>query len=157
MTLQQAIQQNANAPMDKNRNVQVQTGPPPSVPGGSPGGSPTPPKQATAQPTRPLGGENAQVAAGTDVATSTGVSTFARPGTRAFQPFQGRALASQLRDPSQQASIAYQNQIRDAAARGDLSRVSSAGFGGGGMTLGDALGGDKRDQLTDTILKQLGL
>ncbi len=133
----------------------------PSAPS-APAPPPVPPVEATSVPTAPKPsiepgpGANPFVTEGEAVQDVVGESTFARPGTRAFQPFAGRAFARNLRAPGEQVSMQLDNDLSAAGERGDLSRVFSGGSGGG--TLGDALGGGRdRDQLLEEVLGRMGL
>lgn len=100
--------------------------------------------------------QNPFVAKGETVDDVVGESTFARPGTRAFQPFAGRVFAQSLRSPSEQASQNLSRDFSAAGERGDLSRAFSGGAGTGSGNLGDTLG-DPDDPMSRRILAQMGI
>lgn len=118
---------------------------------------PKPPTDAQPAPSRqplPSTTTNPLVEEGVQVSDPTGVSTFARPGARSFQPFQGRVLAQRLRDPRQQFGL-QAHDLNAASRRGDIGRTTALGQGGSlGSVLGSAGG---RNRLEDEVLRQFGL
>lgn len=135
---------------------------PPAPPAPGPVDSSTPPQprppiDASPAPGRqplPSTTTNPLVEEGVQVSDPTGVSTFARPGARSFQPFQGRVLAQKLRDPSQQFGL-QAHDLNAASRRGDIGRTTALGQGG---SLGSALGSaGGRNRLEDEVLRRFGL
>jgi hypothetical protein len=142
--------------------------PGPPAPGGGGGGPGPPPAPGTPPPeTRPINPAPAE--SGTNVRLDEGVrsdvpGTYARPGTRSYGAFQGRAFGQdilpQMRPGATAEEVMNQLSQRAGLPVGSVGRLPISGMAGGMKTAGEALGGlgaGSEDELIKAALQAQGL